>query len=99
MATPRDRDRPGLSILEVLLGATWAGFGRPSADAHTRCRLLQEARLAAASLARDLGGSLPEPSGRLGAKADGVFVGRRTPDASTLQLCYHGGPTGDLTPQ
>jgi hypothetical protein len=82
-----------LVFVAMLLSATWSGLGRPIADNITRGRLTQEANLAAASLARDLEGSLSNPEGRLGTKQQARFVGRMQPNHSQLWLCFDGGDT------
>ncbi|MFI5460974.1 MAG: hypothetical protein ACHRXM_36660 [Isosphaerales bacterium] len=88
-----------MTLLALLLAASWRGFCRPAFDAASRCRIAQEANLAAAALARDLGGSLSNPEGRLGPKTNAVFVGRMQPSPTWLRLCFHGGSDVDLTPK
>jgi hypothetical protein len=44
-----------MGLLAVLLGNAWAAFGRPAISSVARCRVAQEANLAAEALARDLG--------------------------------------------
>jgi hypothetical protein len=89
-----------MALVALLLSATWTAFCRPAIDAAARCRLAQEANLAAASLARDFGGTLADASGQLGAPTDGQFVGRMVPEPWYLRLCYHGGgSTTDFTPK
>lgn len=99
------RSRFGFTLLEVavvsalmaflclLLSATWSGLVRPTADLVHRTRIAQEANLAAASLVRDLAGSLPNPEGRVGLKTQFRFVGRMQPSNNQLWLCFDGGPT------
>jgi len=83
-----------MSLLVLLLSGAWSGLGRPSADAIARCRVAQEANLAAEALARDLGGSLPDQS--TGTRESGRLVGRLAVDGSELWLCYDGEPVNGL---
>ncbi len=81
-------------LLVLLISDGWWGLGRPSTDALARCRLAQEANLAAASLARDFGGSLP---GQVtGPKEYGRLVGGHVVDGTALWLCYDGEPANGL---
>jgi len=82
-----------MSCLVLLMSGAWFGLGRPSADALVRCRLAQEANLAAASLARDFRGSLPDETG--GVKECGRLVGQLVVDGSQLWLCFDGEPLND----
>lgn len=96
--TARRRSRRGLSLVEVsvstglvvllsmLVSNAWIGLGRPLLRTAERCRIAQEADLALASLARDLGGALPE--GSSGGKAAGQFVGWLHPAGAALLLCF-----------
>jgi hypothetical protein len=86
-------------VLTYTLGSAWRGLCLPALDASARCRLAMEANLAAASLARDLGGYLSDPSGRLGGLNDAKYVGRDTTSPDRLRLCFHGGTGSDMTPQ
>src|SRR5262249_39990475 len=79
----------------ALTAAVWSGFGRPLADSITRAQIAQEANLAAAALARDFGGNLAGPDGRLGYIPNGKFIGRMVVDGNTLRLCYDGGTVVD----
>jgi hypothetical protein len=79
-----------MSLLVLLLSGAWSGFGRPSADAIARCRVAQEANLAADALARDLGGSLADQS--TGTRESGRLVGRLAVDGCELWLCFDGEP-------
>src|SRR5207237_1151100 len=81
-----------MALLAYLLGQTWSGLGRPTADLAARGRIAHEARLASAALSRDLGGSLDSAAGRTAQKALGKFVGRMQPNGSALWLCFDGGP-------
>ncbi len=83
-----------MSFLVLLMSGAWSGLGRPSADALVRCRLAQEANLAAASLARDFGGSLLDETG--GAKESGSLVGQLAVDGSQLWLCFDGEPVNGV---
>jgi len=78
-----------MSLLVLLLSAAWSCVGRSSADAIARCRIAQEANLAAQTLARDFSGSLPEET--TGAKQLGRIVGRMVVGGSRLLLCFDGG--------
>jgi type II secretory pathway component PulJ len=80
-----------LACLAVLLARSWYGLVRPTADLAARARLAQEADLAAAALARDLGGSLANPEGRTGPRTLYPLVGRLQPGGSQLWLCFDGG--------
>ncbi len=89
-----------MALAAMLMSATWVAFCMPAIDAATRCRLAQEASLAAASLARDYGGTLAGAAGQLGATTDGQFVGRMVPEPGQLSLCFHGGgSTTDFSPK
>jgi prepilin-type N-terminal cleavage/methylation domain-containing protein len=44
-----------MGLMGVLLGNAWAAFGRPAVANVARCRVAQEANLAAEALARDIG--------------------------------------------
>ncbi len=76
------------TLLAILFSTAWSGLGQPSADALVRCQVAQEAQLATASLAADLGGSLPGQAG--GTKENGQLVGRLEPEGSELRLCFDG---------
>lgn len=106
------RGRRGFTVVEVtiviflivllvsILSSVWRGLCLPAIDAAARCRIVQEANLAAASLARDLGGNLPDPTAQTGAISDGLLVGRQTPSPGWLRLCFHGTGSGsDLSPK
>src|SRR5262249_37388091 len=82
-----------LVVLAYLLGQTWSGLGRPTADLAAWGRVAQEARLASAALSRDLGGSLDSAEGRTGQKELGKFVGRMQPGGTELWLCFDGSST------
>ncbi len=79
------------ALLSYLICQAWAGLGRPAADVAARARVASEARLAVAALARDLGGSLANPEGRLGVKELSRVVGRLQPGGTQLWLCLDGG--------
>jgi type II secretory pathway component PulJ len=77
------------TLLAVLFSSAWAGLGRPSVDAIARSQIAEEAQVAAASLAADLGGSLP--GGTLGAEVAGRMVGWMVVGGSELWICFDGG--------
>lgn len=80
-----------MAFLAVLLSQTWTALGRPLAETAARARLAQEADLALAALSRDLGGSLSNSAGRIGAKSAWAYVGRLQPGGNQLWLCFDGG--------
>ncbi len=90
-----------MAFLAVLLAKASAGIGRPAAEVIRRSQGLQEMNLAAAALARDLGGSLADPAGRLGPKTLGKFDSWLTwsdsqyPPNSVLQLSFANGTSPD----
>jgi prepilin-type N-terminal cleavage/methylation domain-containing protein len=77
-----------LVALAMLLADAWSAFGSPLVETAFRCRLDQEAHMALASLARDLGGSLGDTTGRTGSKLASQFVGWTEPGGSQLWLCF-----------
>ncbi|MHC4398922.1 MAG: hypothetical protein ACYTG0_04505 [Planctomycetota bacterium] len=81
-----------MGFLAVLVSSAWSGLGRSAADAGRRCRVVQEANLAAAALARDLGGVLPGEA--TGPKEHGRLVGRQAVAGPELQLCFDGNDDG-----
>jgi hypothetical protein len=60
------------TLLMILLGTTWAAFGRPALEVEARARIEQEGILAAQSLACDFGGLLADLPGRTGAMQTGA---------------------------
>jgi type II secretory pathway component PulJ len=90
-----------MAFLTMLLAAASAGIGRPAADVIRRSQSLQEMNIAVSALARDLGGSLANPNGRLGAKNVGQLAGCRCdPDSqypanSVLSLTFNNGTNPD----
>ena len=60
------------TLLMILLGSTWATFGRPALEVEARARIEQEGVLAAQSLACDFGGFLADAPGRTSAMQIGV---------------------------
>jgi prepilin-type N-terminal cleavage/methylation domain-containing protein len=100
IASTRTADRRGFSLVEVsvvtgllaafamLLADAWGAFGSPLVESAFRARLDQEAALALDSLARDLGGSLGDNTGRIGSKLASQFVGWMAPAGSQLWLCF-----------
>jgi type II secretory pathway pseudopilin PulG len=83
-----------MSLLVILISGAWRGLARSSADAASRCRIAQEAGMAAASLARDFSGSLPEQS--TGGKQCGQLVGQMILSGPELRLCYDGEPADGI---
>ncbi len=82
----------GLTVfLAVLLSSAWIGVGRPAADLVGRGQLVQEMEFAVATLSRDLGGSVADPSARLGDKKLGRWVGWTQQGNNQLWLCFDGG--------
>jgi prepilin-type N-terminal cleavage/methylation domain-containing protein len=77
-----------LSLLASLMAGAWAAFGRPAGDVDARCRIAQEASLAAETLCRDLSGYLPGSDARLGGSASSKLVGRMEPENTSLNLCF-----------
>ena len=80
-----------MAVLAVVMSATWSGLGRPAADILYQHRVVQEAHLAVAALARDLGGASGGPGSPMGRKEQGRFVGWMQPAGSQLWLCFDGG--------
>jgi len=80
-----------LALLVVLMGKIWYGMLRPTSYMAARARLDEEAALAAAALARDLGGYYSDPAGRLGTQNLYKFVGRMQVSNKQLWLCYDAG--------
>jgi len=79
-----------MSFLVMLISGTWTGVGRSAVDAIARCRMTQEANLAAESLSRDFSGSLAEQS--TGRRQLGSMVGCLAVAGPELWLCYDGEP-------
>jgi prepilin-type N-terminal cleavage/methylation domain-containing protein len=52
-----------MGLMGILLGNAWVAFGRPAVANVARCRVAQEANLAAEALARDIG-LLAVPTGQ-----------------------------------
>ncbi len=86
-----------MSLFVVLIAHAWRALGRPSADMALRGRLMQEAALAQAALAADLGGYLSNSDGRLGSKTLWPLVGRMQPSNNQLWLCFDGGSSPNGT--
>jgi prepilin-type N-terminal cleavage/methylation domain-containing protein len=86
-----------MAFLAMLLASASAGIGRPTADLIRRGQSLQEMNLAVESLARDLGGSLANPEGRLGGKSLGqlseclCWSDAQYPPNSNLYLSFNNG--------
>jgi hypothetical protein len=108
--SPESRDRRGprsgftmvevamagalMSLLVILISGAWRGLGRSSTDATVRSRVVHEANLAAAALARDFGGSLPgQPTG---GKEEGRLVGWLVTAGPELRLYYDGTPNIEI---
>jgi prepilin-type N-terminal cleavage/methylation domain-containing protein len=77
-------------LLGVLCLLSWKAFGVPAVDSYYRGRVAGEAIMAAASLATDLGGSLPPFGGPIGERDDHRLVGWRL-EQGNLELWYDGG--------
>jgi prepilin-type N-terminal cleavage/methylation domain-containing protein len=84
-----------MAFLAVLLSSAWTSMGKSSTNLITRGQLVQEMNLAAASLSRDLGGSLPDPTSRVGGKNLAQWIGWTHPGNSQLHLTYNGGASPD----
>jgi prepilin-type N-terminal cleavage/methylation domain-containing protein len=83
-----------MSLLALFISGAWTGFGRTSADVIARCRVAQEANLAAETLARDFAGCLP---GQTAGPVDlGRLVGRSIHTGPSLWLCYDGEPANGM---
>jgi hypothetical protein len=78
-------------MLTAVLANAWTGLGQPLLQTMHRGRLALESNLAAACLARDLGGCLPGDQGVVGRKSNYVLVGRTQPGGIELWLCFDGG--------
>jgi hypothetical protein len=85
-----------LALLGVLIAAAWRGLGRPWVEVIARSRVAQEASVAAAALARDFGGSLPDAP--QGGRLDGAAVGRLLVGSDELWICFDGGTSPDGLP-
>ena len=85
-----------LALLALMMAGAWKAFGRPAVDADARCRIAQEASLAAESLARDLSGYRAGPEGRLGDLDASRFLGRLPAVDGQLRLSFDdpSGPGG-----
>ncbi|RUL84183.1 prepilin-type N-terminal cleavage/methylation domain-containing protein [Tautonia sociabilis] len=106
---PRPRRRTGFTLVEmacavvltgllgVLLVSAWGAFGVPAVESYRRGRLAREAMMAAASLAADLGGSLPSPVGRYGGRDEYALVSWRTTGGDDLELWFDGPPADGTT--
>ena len=84
----------GLSVfLAVLLSSVWKNINLFTTDAVGRGQLMQEMDLAAASLSRDLAGSLPvlaSSSFSDGKPDSGRWIDWQHPGNTELKLCYDG---------
>jgi type II secretory pathway component PulJ len=86
------------AVLATMLSSTWGMFSKPTSSLIAWGQLFQEMDIAVATLARDLGGSLPEnPNGSN--KRQGLLVGCKTTNDLTygdhLLLCFDGGNAPD----
>ena len=92
----------GLTVfLAVLLASVWKNINLFTTDAVGRGQLMQEMDLAAASLSRDLAGSLPvlATSTFSNGKLDsGRWIDWQHPYNTDLWLCYDGGTNPDGVP-
>jgi len=92
----------GLTMfLAVLLSSVWKNISLFTTDAVGRGQLMQEMDLAAASLSRDLAGSLPvlATSTFSNGKPDsGRWIAWQHPFNTELWLCYDGGTCPDGVP-
>jgi hypothetical protein len=80
-----------VALLGLILSSLWRGLAVPSLSAAAQCRIAQEASFAAASLARDLGGTYVNPSGRSGFKTDARLMSIQSTDPTQLTLNYDHG--------
>jgi hypothetical protein len=86
------------AVLAVMLSSTWARFSRPTSSLVAWGQLFQEMDLAVASLARDLGGGLPDD--QTGNKQQGLLVGCTTThdlNGDHLKLSFSATSTDDVT--
>jgi prepilin-type N-terminal cleavage/methylation domain-containing protein len=85
-----------MTMLAMLLAATWSVLGKPLIEASAQARVAHEANLAVAALTRDFGGSLPGNAGRIGQIKHGKLVGRMQVANSVVRLCFDslGTPNG-----
>jgi prepilin-type N-terminal cleavage/methylation domain-containing protein len=81
-----------MALLAMVLGNAWAAFGRPAISSVARCRVAQEANLAAEALARDIGLLAQDIIGPP-APTDSRYVKAASPqsDGSTLSLLIDDG--------
>jgi hypothetical protein len=79
------------ALLAMILSSVWRGLALPSLSAAAQCRIAQEASFAATSLARDLGGSYLNPSGRSGFKTAARLLNIQSTDPAQLVLTYDNG--------
>jgi hypothetical protein len=84
----------GLTVfLAVLLSSVWKNINLFTTDAVGRGQLMQEMDLAAASLSRDLAGSLPVLATSTfsnGKQDSGRWIAWQHPSNTELKLCYDG---------
>lgn len=85
------------AVLAMLISSTWALFIKPTSSLIAWGKLFQEMDIAVTTMARDLGGSLPDtPTGN---KRAGLLLACKTENDLTygdhLLLCFDGGTTPD----
>jgi hypothetical protein len=94
-----------MAFLAMLLASASAGIGRPAAEVIRRGQGLQEMNMVVASLARDLGGCLSDPPGRLGTKTLGqlseclCLSDAQYPPNSILRLSFNNGTNPETVVQ
>jgi type II secretory pathway pseudopilin PulG len=87
------------AFLAILLSTTWVLLMRPTADLIAWGQLFQEMDVATATLARDLGGSLPDEQYTGGRKKGRLLGVRQSPtDINTLEIWFDGGSNADTPP-
>ena len=87
-----------LCLLATMMAGGWSAFGRPASDVEARCRIAQEASLAAESLVRDLSGYKPGADGRAGGLGSSKFLDRMQPENAALWLCFDSESNPNGTP-
>ena len=89
------------ALLMMMLGTTWAAFGRPALEVEARARIEQEGILAAQSLACDFGGFVADTPGRTGTVGVGSqnpyqFTGWNVSTPGVLLLNFYGATSSDV---
>lgn len=82
-----------MAVLAFLLPMAWEGLGQPSVDTMIRCRIGQEAQLAAMSLAADCGGSLPTRRSSIAGEVQANSFAGAEISGEELKLSYADGTT------